>query len=620
MAASDDRNQIAAIHATAHLALNGVGLESISQGILRCAMDYGKYELGVVRFLSADSQSLELVAHAGFRDEANAASMQRTKTMEGESGRTNFRAIEAAETQVLPDLATMPRMRVLTREGARTVVVVPIRAGEESLGVVTLAMRRLHEPSSEELVVLETMANHLGIVLQKTRLQEQLSHQALYDGLTGVANRTLLNELLNQALRESERSRTCIAALFIDLDDFKSINDSLGHAAGDRVLVEVSRRLSAVIRAGDTVSRLGGDEFAFLLRSPCDLASASEVARRVIEALRTPLDVSGHVVQVNASVGVAVSVPGDTGESLLHSADLAMFDAKGTGGARTSVFRSSLRAAASQRSEFERRLAAAVVEEAMHVCYQPIVDVRSHECVGLEAVVRWTDPVEGVVPPSRFIPVLEASGLINHLGRSVLREACRNAVEWQQLHTLPHLSISVNVSAVQLKQPDFVSTVQEALDDSGLSPGSLILEITESMLVSETRVMVKRLTQLRRLGVRIAVDDFGTGFSSLGNLRMFPLDILKIDRTFIEGVPGDAGKSALLAAIVELGTALRLAVIAEGVEDSAQAGWLVSTSCQLAQGFHYAKALSSSDVAAFLVAEAAGEPGGTQRRRETVRA
>ncbi len=595
----DDYRQLAAVQATAELALKGDGLQSVSEGILRCAMHYGKYDLGLVRFLDASTQTLEPVAHAGYDDVSNVG-MQRRKALDAETGRTLIRVIEAHETQVIADLSKTARMRTLKRERAHTVVVVPMRGGAETLGVLTLAMRNAHSPSSRELVGLETMGNHLGIVLQKTRLQEQLTRLAMYDHLTGLANRTLVYDRLNQALNHARRQGTTIAVLFIDLDNFKAVNDTLGHAAGDQVLVTVAERLSECLRAGDTASRLGGDEFAILLDSPCDLKSAETVAGRVLRMLGTPMNVDGHSIVANASVGIAVSCADDTPDTLLQNSDVAMYAAKSMGGARVSPFRTAMRTAIVEGVEFEERLSAAVRQDAFHLHYQPIVDVGSLTYAGVEALLRWDDPVEGSVPPDRFIPALEANGSITRVGRWVIRQACRDAAMWQQLRPAPPLPVSVNVSAQQLQQRDFVSSIRAALDESHLPAELLVLEVTESMLVSDTPVVVTRLAELRDLGIRIAVDDFGTGYSSLSYLRTLPLDILKIDKTFIDGVPDNARGVAVLAAIVDLGIALGLDVIAEGIEDTAQAQWLATARCPFAQGFHYAKPMPAGEVQAAL--------------------
>ncbi|MDQ3343512.1 MAG: EAL domain-containing protein, partial [Actinomycetota bacterium] len=522
----------------------------------------------------------------------------RRKVLDAGTGRTSIRVIEARETHIIEDLSKTTRMRTLKREGARTVVVVPIRAGANTMGVLTLATRKIHEPSSGQLAVLETMGNHLGIVLQKTLLQEQLTRQALYDDLTGLANRVLLYERLNQALELGRRQGTSIAVLFVDLDRFKAVNDTLGHAAGDRVLVAVAERLSECIRGCDTASRLGGDEFAILLNSPSDMASARTAAGRVLQALRTPVEVDGHFVAVTPSVGVAVSCMGDTPDTLLQDSDVAMYDAKSRGGGRISTYRTAMRTAVQANVDFQERLTAAVHQNAFHLHYQPIVDVRSLRSAGFEALLRWDDPVTGSVSPRRFIPALEANGLIKCLGRWVIQQACRDAAMWQKRYPSLTRYVSVNVSAQQLKQRDFVSSVREALDESQLSAELLVLEITESMLVRETELVAKRLTEVRDLGIRIAVDDFGTGYSSLSYLRMFPLDILKIDKTFIEAVPRNADAAALLAAIIDLGIALGLDVITEGVENPAQAKWLGAARCLLAQGFHYAKPMPAGQILA----------------------
>ena len=374
--------------------------------------------------------------------------------------------------------------------------------------------------------------------------------------------------------------------LFVDLDRFKAVNDDLGHAAGDRVLVATADRLSECVRPGDTVARLGGDEFAVVLSSPADLVLAETVAERVLRALRRPLDVAGSTVAVSASVGIVVSGADDTPETVLQASDVAMYEAKRAGGARAAASRTALRADAGRRGGLVERLQAAVRRNAFSLDRQPVVDVQSGTCVEVEVLLRWDDPVEGPVPPSTFLPLLEADGSLRQVGRWVLQQSCRDAVSWQRPGA--PLQLTVDVSARQLADRDFVPAVRSALEESQLPAELLVLEVDESVLCGHTADVGERLAELRELGVRIALDHFGVGCSSLRSLPSLPIDVLKIDQTFLEDVPDDPMHAGLLAAVVDLGAALGLDVVVRGVEDPAQARWLRTTRCRLAQGSFYA--------------------------------
>jgi diguanylate cyclase (GGDEF)-like protein len=430
-------------------------------------------------------------------------------------------------------------------------------------------------------------------------------HQALHDALTGLPNRALFTDRIQHALTQGRRRGTSCGVIFLDLDRFKTVNDSLGHAAGDELLVTVARRIDESLRSADTAARLGGDEFAVLLEDLAGPEEAVLVAERVADALRTPVVVQGREVFVSASVGIAVGRVGAS--ELLRQADVAMYRAKAEGKGRVCVFEESMQAEVLERLELEGELLRAIERDEIAVHYQPVIALDGQTLAGFEALARWTHPTRGLVPPPHFIPLAEDNGSIVALGRQILRTACRQAARWlAEFPSAQPRIMSVNLSGRQLEDPNIVADVAAALADSGLPAGALVLEITETVLMHDTEATIARLTALKALGVRLAVDDFGTGYSSLRYLRRFPIDILKMAKPFVDGLDaGDDEGRALARAIVELATSLKLACIAEGIEASGQADVLHELGCGLGQGFHFARPMAPEAMTA-LIAEPAG--------------
>jgi diguanylate cyclase (GGDEF)-like protein/PAS domain S-box-containing protein len=437
----------------------------------------------------------------------------------------------------------------------------------------------------------------LSDVTDKKTLELQLQHQAFHDSLTGLANRALFADRVEHALQRAQRSGEQVAVLFLDLDDFKTINDSLGHDAGDELLVAVARRLRRSLRPADTVARLGGDEFAVLLEGE-NVDSASIVAERAVRAIEEPIRLGDRDVTVHVSAGIEL---GDarrhSAGDLLRNADVAMYVAKGKGKARFEVFDSSMHAAAVHRLEIRADLQRALIDGEFVVHYQPIVGLQENGIVGMEALVRWWHPQRGLVAPLDFIPIAEETGLIVPIGRWVLEEAAKQAKRWQGVSPRGEdLTMSVNVSARQLMRAEIVDDVASVLRETGLPPQTLILEITESVLMNDRSAAISRLHQLRELGVRVAVDDFGTGYSSLGYLSSLPIDILKIDKSFIDGVTAGSEDSAIAKAVIKLGKSLSLTVVAEGIEAADQATALRAMNCHRGQGFYFSEPLDPSGV------------------------
>jgi diguanylate cyclase (GGDEF)-like protein len=449
----------------------------------------------------------------------------------------------------------------------------------------------------------ETLARTLEI---ECELEEQLRHQAFHDPLTDLANRARFMDRLEHGLQRAARRAAGVAVLFIDLDDFKSVNDSLGHPAGDQLLIEVAARLESCVRPGDTAARVGGDEFAILLEELGDTDHAIAVATRMIDALRTPMELSGTEVFVRGSIGIAISTAVSTANELLRRADVAMYTAKGDGKGQFAIYSTSMETSMVGHLQLAGELQRAVERGELVVHYQPSVVLSSQKIAGVEALVRWQHPTRGLILPGEFIHIAEETGLIVTIGRWVLREACFQARSWQtEYPSASPITVAVNVSARQIHQPGLVEVVAEALRDSGLPAETLILEITESLVMQNAELAIERLHELKALGVRLAIDDFGTGYSSLSYLRRFPVDILKIDKSFVDGV-GQHGKERELAqSIIELGQTLNLEIVAEGVERADQLGWLKSRNCDLGQGFLFAHAISADSIRA-LLAETAG--------------
>ncbi|MET0609024.1 MAG: EAL domain-containing protein, partial [Gaiellaceae bacterium] len=445
-----------------------------------------------------------------------------------------------------------------------------------------------------------------GIVLnsrdvsERKAFEEQLAHQAFHDPVTNLANRALFSDRVEHALMRSQRGFPDIAVVFIDLDDFKTVNDSLGHAAGDQVLQEVARRLRIAVRPTDTVARFGGDEFAVLLESVNDSSQAADAAARILHALEIPYEIDGKQVFPRASIGICLVDREDTvpeAAELLRNADVAMYMAKRDSKGSYRVFEPAMHERVVERLELRAELQRAIEDDQLELHYQPVVRLTGHEILGVEALLRWQHPTRGTIPPNQFIPLAEETGLIISMGRWVLNEACIEGVQIQKRFERGEpLAISVNLSVRQLQSDSIVSDVRCALETSGLPPGSLVLEITESVMMSDTDFAVQRLTELKDLGVRLAMDDFGTGYSSLSYLSRFPVDILKMDRSFV----GSGENVALQSAIIALGASLELDVVAEGIELEEQERSLHDLGCELGQGFLFARPMSSADLATFL--------------------
>lgn len=490
----------------------------------------------------------------------------------------------------------------LASRGVRQAVAAPLQGGDRVAGVLVVADRfgDVSTFGQDDVKLLETLANHVSVALengrlgdslsQLTRLKEELRHQAFHDQLTGLPNRTLFTERVAYALERQDRAKQSLAVLFLDLDDFKTINDSLGHPAGDQVLTTVAERVRRCIRPSDTVARLGGDEFGVLLDDMSGPSDALIAAERIIQTLNAPAYLDGQEVSIRASVGITLDTHGETADTLLRNADVAMYMAKRRGKGRYQVFETSMHAEMVDRLEMTANLARAIEHHEFTLEYQPIVNLDTGTIEGVEALVRWRHPSRGLLAPSEFIPLAEDTGLIVPLGLAVLREACVRAAGWQ-IPGHPPLAVSVNLSPKQLADPNLVTEVGLALQASGLPPGCLILEMTEDVLMHEVESILDTLRNVKALGVRLAIDDFGTGYSSLSYLERFPVDMLKIAKTFVDQLGNGAPRSPLVEAVIRLGEALGLRTVAEGIETAVQLDRLRGLRCEQGQGFLFSRPL-----------------------------
>jgi diguanylate cyclase (GGDEF)-like protein len=496
--------------------------------------------------------------------------------------------------------------RYLEARGVTHAMIAPLPGEERVIGAIMLANRFgvVRSFAHDDLRLLDTLAGNASVALQYDRLeqavsqlsvlQEQLHHQAYHDPLTGLANRALFTDTVKETIAER---RGELAVLFIDLDDFKTINDSLGHAAGDELLVAVATRLRSSLRPEDLVARLGGDEFAVMVEDPHDAQDAAvRVARRIMDAFVAPVGLGSESIAVYVSVGIASSHGAEfSAEELIRDADVAMYKAKTTGKGHFQVFHPSMGAAVLERHGLKEELRLAIERQELTLYFQPIIDLDTGVLVAEEALVRWEHPRRGLVGPSEFVPLAEETGLILSLGQYVLEEACQQARRWQaRAPSAPSggggdtriVAVHVNLSAVELRDPELVGRVRATLAAADVDPRSVVFEITETVLLDNSERLSSAIGELRQLGVRFALDDFGTGYSSLSYLHTLPFDILKIAKSFVDGLARGGREASFVRMIIELARTLGVTVIAEGIEAQEQVAALVALECDLGQGFH----------------------------------
>ena len=591
--------QEAAIASFGLRALESTSLDALLEDATQLVATMLHLPLTCVLELAVDETTLELRAGVGWQDVAGVA-------LSVESSQAGY-TLHAQSPVVAPDLALERRFtpsQLLRNHGARSGASVRIGGPLRPYGVLAAHATHLRTFTDDDLHFLQAVANVLAGAIERDRRESQVRYQALHDPLTDLPNRAFFLERLAEALADSRRSQDAVAVLFIDLDRFKVVNDSLGHAAGDALLRVVADRLRAIVRRGDTVARLSGDEFVIL----CSAEHSGHVAERVTAVLAETVDVDGRELAVAASVGIALADPCEPPEEVLRHADVAMYRAKQRGGGRAVIFDAELGALALERLELETDLRRAVASQSLHVTYQPLVDLVDGAVRKAEALLRWDHPERGEVTPDEFIPVAEATGLIVPLGRWVLREACAAAARWREEvgGGVWSPQIAVNLSARQLADPGLVADVAAAIADAGIPAASLCLEITESVLMEDASTALVTLQSLDALGIDLYIDDFGTGYSSLAYLRRFPVDGVKVDRSFVDGLGREAEDSAIVAAIVSLAHTLGLVVVAEGVETALQLSELDALGCDLAQGFLLAVPADASQLNSGVVGAQAG--------------
>jgi diguanylate cyclase (GGDEF)-like protein len=468
------------------------------------------------------------------------------------------------------------------------------RAAQEALERHRTQLEDQVERRTRELTrTNESLEKQIAI---RKQAEKSLKHLAHHDTLTNLPNRLLLDARMEHAITHARRKQSRLALLFLDLDNFKHINDSLGHMTGDRLLQQVTQRLLSITREDDTIARLGGDEFVLLMEEVKDTADIISLAQKILDKLNERFEINGQSIFVGCSIGISLyPEDGDSAETLLKNADAAMYRTKDEGRNSYNFYTREMTASAYDRITLEGSLRRAIEQDELTVYYQPQKSLTTDRYVGLEALVRWHHPEHGILPPGRFLPVAEATGLIVPLGNWVLKSACRQMVEWQRTG-LPIDTVSVNLAGKQIRRDDLVESIASALDETGCRPEWLELEVTEGFIMSEIHASIDALRQLRDMGIKLAIDDFGTGYSSLSYLKKLPINRLKIDRSFVQDLADDNDDAAIVKAIVSLGHSLQLEIVAEGVETPYQENYLRQLGCEMGQGYLYSQPLPSAQI------------------------
>jgi diguanylate cyclase (GGDEF)-like protein len=566
----------------------GTDRQSVLDMVASAAQSLVGGEMAGLRLINpVDRTRMVLVASEGMDGEGFEPSL-RDSVDEGVDGH----AITEGRLVVADDVSGEERS--VAGRAVAAAMAAPVHEAGDVIGCLVVASdvagRRYSEVEQETLLAL---AEHASLALREARAVQDALHRSLHDALTDLPNRVLFTERLEHALALSDRSRRTVAVLFLDLDGFKRVNDSLDHRAGDELLVAVARRLRAALRPGDTVARFGGDEFAVLLEDLPGEDEAVLAAERVLEQLSEPFAVRSRQIAISASIGVASGH--NPRDDLVRAADLAMYQAKADGKGCIRRFKDEMGVAVALRLDLEVDLRAALDRGAVDVHFQPIVDIATGETRAFEALARWCHPRRGWVSPTEFVPIAEETGLVLELGRHVLGHACAVAAAWSK-----SLPLSVNLSAVQLEQPGLDETVRAALAESGLAPERLVLEITETVLMRDANAAVARLEELKELGIGLSVDDFGTGYWSLLHLEQLPLDGLKMAKTFVDGLLDPDHDPVVARAIIDIGKSFGLDVVAEGIEHAEQRERLLELGCPLGQGFHFARPAGAERVESLL--------------------
>jgi diguanylate cyclase (GGDEF)-like protein len=592
------RNLLEQLNAIQAAISRRAGLQEVFETIVQAAGRLLDAEMAAIRIADSDDPTrMRTPAHIGHPPELIEA-LRYGPVLAG--------ATEAApnrgELVVIDDYQRAPRARPeAVAYGVTTAIAAPLREHDIVIGSLVISScdpcRRFTDADQDLLLAF---TEHASLALAAARTGETM-RQALTDPLTGLANRVLFMDRLDLALARAARSAGAVSVIFVDLDRFKLVNDTLGHAEGDKLLVGVAERLQASMRRGETPARLGGDEFAVLLEDADDELAAAHVAERIADALREPFILADREVFATASIGIALGTVEDA-ETLLRHADVAMYRAKARGKDRYEVFEPEMHAEVMDRLALESELRHAVANDELELHFQPVLKLDGREPLGVEALVRWRHPTRGLLPPGLFIPLAEESGLILPVGRWVLNEACRQGAAWQAVR--PGVQVAVNLSAWQLEQPDIVEEVEAVIERWQLPPRTLVLELTETLLMHDTEATLSKLQALKELDVRIAIDDFGTGYSSLQYLQRFPIDVLKIPKPFVDELADESSSGVLVSIILDLCRRMSLGTVAEGIETVEQARRLGELGCRWGQGFLFAKPMPIEALRAFLAAPA----------------
>ena len=622
-----DQRRAAAL--TAHQAeileqvARGEPLDETLATIVRTVEAHFPKVMCAISLLDEDGMTLRVCAAPSLPEPLrNAFDGLRIGPASGSPGTAAYRREMVSVADVDSDPVWVELRDLARHHGVRAAWSTPIFAtnGIAVLGTLDAYLRTPDLPDEHDQIVF-LLAHLASIAIERKAFEERLAHQSMHDPLTGLPNRLLFLDRLTLAISRCRRMHSEVAVLFLDLDRFKNVNDSAGHDAGDELLIAVARRLESVLRPGDTVARFGGDEFTVLCE---DLPMTSsrdrsiEIAHRLLAAVTQPFIVRGTETFVSVSVGIALATGEERPEELMRDADAAMYHAKESGRGRVEVFDDTMRARALARHATENALHRALERGELLVFFQPVISLSHARVIGAEALVRWQHPERGLIAPGEFVPLAEETGLVVELGTWVLEHAAREAARWQLESDHPFV-VSVNLSARQLAQPDLAERIADIINRTGVQAQNLCLEITESVLMDDAEGVITVIERVRALGVRLAIDDFGTGYSSLGYLKRFPVDQVKIDRSFVDGLGSDPGDAAIVSAVIGLAHALDLQVVAEGVETEGQLAELLALGCDEAQGYFFAPPQPIQDLRGLIGRARNWRPPGTNLMTAAIR-
>jgi diguanylate cyclase (GGDEF)-like protein len=576
-------------------ALGGADIDELATEASRILANVLDVDFGGVLKLLPSGDELLLVAAIGLPEEL----IGEARVPADYRSQSGY-ALATGKATVVNDWRAETRFQqseLQAKQGMQSAAIILIKGKGQPYGVIGAGSRGQHEFTQEDVNFMQAIANVLANAIERRRTEERTQHEALHDALTGLPNRSLFFDRLEHALSAAARRQTTIAVLFLDLDQFKRVNDSFGHAAGDELLAAVAPRIEQALRPGDTVARFGGDEFAILAEDIHNEHGATRIAERIAEALARPIILREREYFVSASIGISIGSGSEAPEALIRDADSALYGAKEHGRGSYEIFDEVMRSRVIEHMQTEHDLRRALQREELVLHYQPVFRLHDGSIASVEALLRWDHPERGLVGPLAFIPVAEESRLIVPIGRWVIEQACRQAAIWQQLRpdSAP-VSVAVNLSARQLADPELIGHVEGSIKAHGIEPSTLWLELTENTLLDETVYVERALAALKRLGVSLVLDDFGVGFSSLGYLKRLPLSMVKLDRTFVENLTSSPHDAAIVRAVTEMADTIGIGVVAEGVETEEQVRVARDLGCRYAQGFNFAEPVPASYV------------------------